>query len=63
MSYCIIRMYRDDTPSRTLRRGLTLEEAREHCSDPETSSSTATRDAAKRHTDKHGPWFDGYEEE
>jgi len=47
---------------RTIRRGLTLEEAQAHCKDPETSSSTATSAAAKRRLRDLGPWFDGYEE-
>ena len=42
-----------------VKTGLTLEEAQEHCSDPETSSSTATNPVL----DDRGPWFDGYDEE
>jgi len=43
--------------TQTIKTGLTLEEAREHCSDPETSSRTCSQ--ATR--DKVGPsWFDGY---
>lgn len=45
------------------KRGLTLEEARRICSDPETHSSTATSAKAKRHTAKVGPWFWGYTED
>ena len=56
MSYYIIRMY-FDKPSRIMKRGLTLEEAQEHCHDPETSGSTCS-DLSKR-----GKWFDGYEED
>ena len=36
--------------------GLTLAEAKEHCNDPETSSTTAT-------DPEPGQWFDGYTEE
>jgi len=39
-----------------MKRGLTLEEAQEHCRNPETSGSTCS-DLSKR-----GQWFDGYEE-
>ena len=48
-TYKIIRFFKDDTlPSRIIREGLTLQEAREHCQDEET----------------HGEnFFDGYEEE
>jgi hypothetical protein len=45
--------------SRTVKRGLTLEEAQAHCKNPETSSSTCTN---KKNKPK-GPWFDGYAEE
>ena len=46
--YKIIRFYRDDFPShrKTIKRGLTLEQAQEHCRSEET----------------HGEnWFDGYD--
>lgn len=48
---------------RTIKTGLTLEEAQEHCSNPETSSRTATSATARRRTAERGPWFDGYTEE
>jgi hypothetical protein len=44
--------------SRTLKTGLTLEEAQEHCEDPETSSSTCTHNP-----EASSPWFDAYYEE
>ena len=59
--YKIIRFYFNGG-SRTIKTGLTLEEARAHCNDPETSSSTCTRPDRKRITRRNGPWFDGYEE-
>lgn len=48
---------------RTIKTGLTLEEAQAHCRNPETSSRTATSAAARRRTAERGPWFDGYTEE
>jgi hypothetical protein len=61
--YNIIRLYEDQSiNSRTIRRGLTLEEAQAHCSDPETSSSTCTNAVGKRRTKSLGRWFDAYEE-
>lgn len=48
---------------RTIKTGLTLEEAQAHCGNPETSSRTATSAAARRRTAERGPWFDGYTEE
>jgi len=47
-TYMILRFFRDGRPSETIETGLTLEEAREHCRDPETSTSE---------------YFDGYEGE
>ncbi len=58
-TYKIVRFYQRDANAReTIKTGLTLEEAQEHCSDPETSSRTSTSDDGTR-----GPWFDGYYEE
>ena len=48
---------------RTVKRGLTLEQAQAHCQDKETSSKTATSYAARKRTRERGPWFDGYAEE
>ena len=63
MSYKIIRGYRDSYTKQTIKTGLTLEQAKSHCRDPETSSSTATSAESTRRTTTHGPWFDGYTEE
>ncbi len=63
MSYRIIRFYQNDyTPRRTIKRGLTLEQAQEHCSDPETSSSTCKSKTGRARTRRLGVWFDGYTE-
>lgn len=59
-TYKIIRSYFKGG-KRTIERGLTLEEAQAHCSNPETSSSTATSAKARRLTESRGPWFDGYD--
>jgi hypothetical protein len=48
---------------RIIARGLTLEEAQAHCSDPETSSSTCTRGAGRARTRRMGAWFDSYEDQ
>jgi len=50
-TYKIVRMYHPslNRRPRTMKKGLTLEEAQEHCSDPRTR--------------KDGKWFDGYEKE
>jgi hypothetical protein len=61
--YQIRRYFSDDYESEVIETGLTLAEAQAHCQDLETSSRTATSDAAVRLTAERGPWFDGYEEE
>jgi len=63
-TYRIVRMYMHGG-SRAVSglSGLTLDEARAHCSNPETSSRTATSAAAKHRTRQRGPWFDAYTEE
>ena len=45
MKYKIVRFFQDDRESKTITTDLTLEEAQEHCNDPETSGKG---------------WFDGY---
>ena len=59
--YKIIRMYRNDNiETKVIKRNLSLEEAQEHCSDKETSSSTCTLSENTKHTERYGDWFDGY---
>jgi hypothetical protein len=57
----VVRFYRQGG-RRTIISRCTLGEAQAHCSDPETSSSTATKPANLRRTRRLGDWFDGYEE-
>lgn len=60
--YRTVRFFRDhEGATRRGRKLLTLDEARAHCRNPETSSSTATSDKAQALTRAMGPWFDGYE--
>lgn len=68
--YKIVRMFsaRDSHGElfrrpRTIKRGLTLEQAQDHCRSPETSSRTCKSSKAIRYTRANGPWFDGYEQE
>lgn len=61
MTYKIVRFYFKGG-SRIIKRGLTLEQAQEHCSNPETSSR-GTSNRARIITRRHGIWFDGYKEE
>ena len=52
-TYKIIRFYRDNPDKRrTIKYGLTLEQAQAHCRRPDTRGESA-----------FGPWFDGYDEE
>jgi hypothetical protein len=62
-TYKVTRFFHHGKPNRVVKRGLTLEEAQEHCSDPETSSSTALGTTALKRTKLFGPWFDEYEME
>jgi hypothetical protein len=62
-TYTITRLFRDSPRRRVVKRGLTLEEARAHCSNPETSSSTCTSAEGTRRTERFGPWFDSYSAE
>jgi hypothetical protein len=60
--YKIVRMYFKGG-RRTILDNLTLEQAQQHCSNPETSSSTCTSSAGRARTRRMGAWFDGYEED
>ena len=62
-TYKVIRRYFNNHPNQTIKRGLTLEEAQEHCQDPETSSSTCKGAENVARTEQFGPWFDGYDDE
>lgn len=59
--YKIVRVYFNSRP-RTLKKGLTLEEAQAHCSNPESSSSTCKGSKAKARTKRMGQWFDAYDD-
>ena len=43
--------------------GLSLEEAKEHCKDIESSSSTCETEHNLEYTKEFGEWFDGFTEE
>lgn len=62
--YQIVRFFLDYERHRrrVIKKGLTEQQAREHCSNPETSSSTAKTSRSRRITRLYGDWFDGYEE-
>jgi len=62
-TYKIVRRYFKNSDKVVIKTGLTLAEAKKHCRDPETSSKTCTNPAMVEHTEKHGPWFDGFTEE
>lgn len=59
MLYKIVRHFQNGHP-RTIKTGLYLEEAQQHCKDPETSSRTCTNKAKLRHyaNANRGEWFD-----
>jgi hypothetical protein len=62
MSYKVIRFFFNGD-RKVIKTGLTLEEAKEHCNDPETSSKTCTKAAGRNRTLAKGEWFDGYDAE
>ena len=57
MTYKIVRSYEaPNTRSRLIKKGLTLEQAQAHCSDPTTRGVTRRRGIKTR-------YFDGYDKE
>lgn len=63
-TYKTIRFYREFPQlDCVVLTGLTLEQAKRHCSKPETSSSTATSEWATQHTKLFGDWFEGFTKE
>lgn len=62
-TYKVVRFYEREHPREVIKTGLTLNEAQDHCRDPETSSSTAKAPEAVEHTRQMGVWFDGWREE
>lgn len=60
--YKIVRFYQHKT-RRTINTGLTLEQAQEHCNNPETSWQTCRLARNKKRTRLCGAWFDAYEKE
>lgn len=62
-TYKIVRCFERKRGVEVIRTGLTLAEARRHCSDPETSSLTSTCPIVKAKAKRYGRWFDGYVED
>ena len=60
LRYNIVRFYQNHN-RRIIARNVSYDAAREHCSNPETSSSTCTKPHNKARTRKLGAWFDGFE--
>ena len=59
----IERSFFEGYPDKTIKRGLTEEDARAWCNDPETSSATCKSKKAQAIFAKYGEWFDGYTED
>lgn len=57
-TYKIVRLYRDSGERKVLKTGLSIEEAKEWCSDTETSSATCELPQNIKHTEDNGFWFD-----
>lgn len=58
-TYKIIRFYFSGS-NKVIKRGLTFEDAKDHCNDIETSSNTCSIETKIKYP---GIWFDGYEKE
>ena len=58
----VVRQFFNSNRKIILKTGLTLEQAQEHCNDPETSSTTCTKPEGRRRTRRYGRWFDQYTE-
>lgn len=63
-TYEIVRFFeREDVDNEVIARGQTLEQAQEHCNDPESSYATSTSSHGVHRTADFGAWFDGYRRE
>lgn len=62
VTFSITRFF-TKAPDETIRSGLTLQEARSHCADPETDSRTCTAPDNAAVVELKGAWFDGYKRE
>lgn len=58
--YKIIRHFFNERPSIIIKKGLTYDDALEHCNNPETSSTSCISTYRRAYTRKNGPWFDGF---
>lgn len=59
-TYRIMRYFFEGHCPQIVHTGLTLDEAQEHCNNPETDSTTCTSATARQLAVKRGRWFDGY---
>lgn len=62
--YKVMRYFADPKyPAVTVKTGLSLEEAQEHCNRADSSSRTCTDELGEARTERYGAWFDGYTEQ
>ena len=54
----VVRMFSISGIQRTIKKGLTLEQVKEHILNPESCSSTCKKIAGINRTKKLGHWFD-----
>ena len=62
-TYKIVRKFFRNERSHTIATGLTLEEAKMHCSSTESSSSKCVEAVGRRRTKLRGAWMDCFYEE
>lgn len=62
--FSLIRYFKaEQIPNKVIRTGLTWEEVKQHCQDPETCSDTCTSQGGMDCTAQYGGWFDGFKKE
>lgn len=64
VTYMVKRFYADlRVGSDVVETGLSFQEARDYCDNPETSWKTCTSPEGEERTRKFGPWFCGFDQE
>ena len=62
--YKVVRFFENENvTTRVIKKNLTEKEAKDHCKDPETSSSTCKLWHNRNRTKRLGRWFDGWTEQ
>lgn len=60
-TYTVYRFFQGSTEKRVVYKSVSLALAKQHCSDPDSSSGSTMRPELIEVTRQHGPWFDGFQ--